>query len=627
MQKHNRSVFTLGALAAIFAVASFQAHAQYSNDPTDLYTSPNLESGIAIPSGGINPGPANLTGTTGSMYNPAVSAKPATGPADTTNLLGCGGVGQGEYTSALFNMPETFGKFQQDVNSMLAKQILAMNYIMPQTAALFDQLNNFGDQRYQIFQKGCNLDGLRQNAKDQYLKACVEDPKRLNDRKNIIKKYYADGPKGQEGDAMPERMINAMAYAQVWEICTNQYVSDTTVLDLRKKETKKFVEEVRRVENVTRAIVPLLCPAKKDNTDDSEEGCWQELLIPQVRMCLEGAFPCDSKEGAYAVNEPIVSMQRMYDTLRFIGDDLIMARRVNKFTSELNKFSSSMVSQAAKEAALSIGYTTLFRMEAGSSGVLKEPALSSGQIEGLDKSVRDFQIGYLNCQNADIMLPLKTFSTSINKAMDRAKMTAPKPELPKLVVGDYKSFVKLMQLKTSDNTDISQPQADAFANLAWSALGCTANHTVPLFDPNIVASLSTSCLPQDRYAFYSMASNDAAISATRDIYRYLNNRLKQAYARLMVETAVPVSSTEAGDKVPPTISPELNRRLATVVKEVMIPYVESQLARLDDAQNARGEFAQRVQQIYSNRSGCVYGAPASEPNQQRDRGAPGRPAG
>lgn len=125
---------------------------------TDVYISPEL-SGFGQPLGQVNVVPG-IEGMTTS-----VSATPAAIPTDNRNLLGCGGIGQGEFTSAVYNMPESFGKFQTDVNSLLARQILSLNYVMPQSAALFDQLNNYGNQRYQIFQNGCDLDSLKKMQK------------------------------------------------------------------------------------------------------------------------------------------------------------------------------------------------------------------------------------------------------------------------------------------------------------------------------------------------------------------------------------------------------------------------------------------------------------------------------
>ncbi len=628
MQCHSRFIVAIGAILASGFVGSVYADpagGSYTNAPNDLYTSPD-SFGIAIPSGGINPGPSHKD------YKPGVTSTPADAPANPENMLGCGGVGQGEYTSALFNMPESYGKFQKDVNSILAKQILAMNYIMPQTAALFDQLNNYGDQRYQIFQQGCNLDSLRKSAKDQYLNACVA--KIQPDRKKIIQ--TGGNPSGSASQGSPpylqgmsDEQINSWAYAQAWEICSNQYVSDTTAMAMRKEMNENFAKEVRRVENVTKAITPLLCPFNMDGQNEFSKGCWAELLIPQVRVCLDGAFECDSKEGAYTVTEPLLGMQRLFDAMRYVMDEQVMARRVSPYMAKLYvALPKDTVVQAGREAALSTAYGTLFRMSQGGQGVVSKTQFSSpANVEAVDVSTQAFQLGYLNCKDPDMFMPLRTLRDSVNKEVDRMT-TSKKPQKPELAEfkrANVTEFVQQMKLMDGDGNELDNSKQegkmaiDALGSVMWASLGCSANQTVPLFDPNIVASMTTQCMAPDRYAFYSMAGHDVSLAATRDIYRFLNYRLKQVYSQLLVDARVPktvVSGTSAGGSgsTSPTINPELNNRLAVVVKETMIPYVENQLARLDEVQKSRGQFAQRVQQIYANKSGCMYGTGPGAPS-------------
>ncbi|RYG60987.1 MAG: hypothetical protein EON60_05185 [Alphaproteobacteria bacterium] len=498
---------------------------------------------------------------------------------------------------------------------MLAKQILAMNYIMPQTAALFDQLNNYGDQRYQSFQQGCNLDSLRQGAKDQYLKACVA--KIQPDRKAMLKNGGAAPAAGGAAAATPpylkdmtEAQIDSWAYAQAWEVCSNQYVSDTTILTMRKDMNEAFAKEVRRVENVTKAIVPLLCPYEKEGTEDMQEGCWAEMLIPQVRVCLEGSLECEGGENAYKITEPLLSMQRMFDAMRYIMDDAIIARRINPYLAELDKLDDNLVQRAGREAALSTSYGTLFRMEAGAAGMTdKTPFSNPTNVVPVNKSVRGFQLGYLNCKDPDIFLPVKALRDKI----DIELKTGTKPVLNVLALSDYNAFVESMKLTDGDTTvldnskEAGKTMIDAVAAVMWSSMGCTANQSVPMFDANIMSSMSTQCSATDRYAFFTMAGYDVSMAATRDVYRYLNYRLKQTYSQLLTDARVPrpISSSVTTS---PTINLELNNRLAAVVKDTMIPYVDAQLARLEEVQKSRGQFAQRVQQIYANKSGCVYGS-------------------
>lgn len=574
----------------------------YESVPTDLYSSPNNG---ALPSGQINVVPG-LAGTT------AVSKDAAGVPTDNTNMLGCGGVGQGEYTTGLYNMPETFAKFQQDVDSLLSRQMLVMNYAMPQTAALFDQLNNFGNQRYQSFQQGCNLDALKQDAKKQYLEACVT--KLTPTRKTLIEGMMT-------GDIKPkEPLLSSMAYAQAWEICSNQYVSDTTASTMRKDMNDSFAKQLRSVENVTNALTPLLCPVS--GTDTEGQGCWQTLLIPQVRLCLDSSLGCADTSG-YKVNAPLLTMPRFFDTLRFLMDEVVIARRVVDFNQQLtkNNVDGSTQKLAASEAVLYLSISTYQRVSSGggsSGSIIMGSNIAENQKP--DSSVSDFQVNYLNCKDADIMSPIKQYADRLTKRLEGRKGGAVTITAKELIKTDYDKPIEKLAL-----TDASTEQVAALKALSYASLGCTANQQIPMFDPNIMASLQNQCMPEDRYAYYSMAGNDVALAATRDVYRYLNQRLKQAYTRLLTEGTVPSTgssmvtpnsnSPNAGGggqtgtttSVSPTISPELNARLARVVKEVMIPEVESQIERLNDLTNTRGQFAQRIQQIYATKSGCVYG--------------------
>jgi hypothetical protein len=80
----------------------------------------------------------------------------------------------------------------------------------------------------------------------------------------------------------------------------------------------------------------------------------------------------------------------------------------------------------------------------------------------------------------------------------------------------------------------------------------------------------------------------------------------------MTEQLVPqaANATAGTAGTTPTVSRELNARLATAVKEAMIPYVEGQLERIDELSRVRGQYAQRVQQIYATKSGCMSVASA-----------------
>lgn len=588
----------------------------YNAVPTDLYIAPNNSSGIAIPSGAIDLVPGIATSTAVASSTAAIpTGAPTPAADDITNLMGCAGVGQGEYTNSIYNMPETTDKFKQDVDSTFAKNLVIMNYVMPQTAALFDQLNNYGNQRYTQFQKGCNVSSIKQDTKNQYLNTCVAEQLPL--RRTIITTNLTGN------FALKEPQLSAEAYAQAWEICSNQYVSNTTAVATRTKALTDFATQTRALENVTNAIQPLLCKSTGKNSDNSDAGCWQTLLIPQVRLCLDDTLGCTDSKG-YSVNDPLLTMPRLFDTFRYIMDDTVIARRVNNFNQTVSYLSipNTIQRSVAIDASLELSAVTLNRN--GTSGSGQGTSISGNpSTDSPDVNVSEFQFSYLNCKQADILNPLKWYAQLLNtqhaKTTNSQQTTGATPasaatqniSVSILAQSDYKKVLDQLKL-----TDASDAQKQALLSLSWTSLGCTANQSVPIFDPMITASLNTQCTPDDRYAFYTMAGYDVSLTATRDIYRYLAMRLKQVYTQLLINavtpagaspTAVTGSTGAATTPAGPTISPEINRRLATVVKEVMIPYVESQVDRLNDQANTRGEFAKRVRQIYASKTGCIGG--------------------
>jgi hypothetical protein len=566
----------------------------YGYPPNDLYTSTPGESlGISIPSGAMT-----LTPSKDHQPDGAFTTTPAA-TGDTTNYLGCGGVGQGDYTTALFSMPEVFTKFQTDVNSTLAKQILTMNYSMPQTAALFDTLNTYGNQRYLQFQQGCSLDALKQDAKRQYLTACMTTDL-INKRKQYVQQAaQSAGSSSSGGSSSAGRgsAVTAMAYAQALEICNMQYATDSDAVNARTQSNKGFADEVRQVENINAAIRPLLCNTKQEGTSTGGNGCWAELLLPQVRMCHDNSLEGGCGDGTeYGVREPLLPQVRFFDTLRFIMDDIIVNRRVLPLIQKANVMVGPPAQRKAANGAsimLSVGG---YNRNAGSD------IATTGEVTTIpDTGIRPFQLSFLNCKDADILTPVKYYMANLNMAISKvAGATQLSLDLP---VDDIKKAIARVKVDGMSDDDFTSLEA-----LMPTALGCAANQNVPIFDPNLTASLTLQCGPMDRVAFYSMAGSDVALVATRNVYRYLALRLKQVYGQLISQGLVPVTPTTAGTASSSStgiVSPELNRRLANAVKEIMLPAVEAQIARLDEINQTRGDFAKRVEKIYNTKTGCV----------------------
>lgn len=560
------------------------AHAQTTPtaDETSRYST-GEDSPLGLPSGLINLRQKQNVGTLDRSDEFAGSMK--TTVDGNENLQGCGGVTQSDYTSAIFNMPEVFNKFKKDVNTDLAKQILTYNYSLPQTAALFDTLNTYGNARFQQFQKACNLDSLKQDAKNQFVRSCMSDTL-IKARKDIIDKANKStsgssgaGASGVKKDKFTDDEVEAQAYAQAWEICNNQYVSDTTLVQLHKDVNKAFAESMRASEDVNAAIRPLLCDY--NNTD---QPCWPNLFLPQVRICNGDEFTdgCDDKKAGtakgYGVKDPPITVVMYTDFMRFALEDF-KKKVIEDFYQKVNNVDVPTQEKAATAAS----YKLMMGMETYSLA-------GYANVAGLQQ--------YMNCRSDDITSLLKTYGGEMS-------ITPATYE-----VNDYRTISDKMDFpKTADK------DKDAFPHLVHTVLGCTVNQVIPILDPKITFYLNNKCqkndLGDDRAAFYAIASYDVTVNAARDTYRYLEVRLKQVYGRLLNEGGAGVSGTlpaAAGSTDTKALdSPELRRRLASAVKEIMLPAVESQIERLNELNATRGQFAQRVQKIYKDRQGCVSG--------------------
>jgi len=554
----------------------------------DLYLSPRLPDSYSSslrfpPSGAINISPNENNGPISNTFDPTLGAV-----GEISNSLGCAGVGQGEFTSGLFNMPEVYTKFQQDVQSSLSKQLLSLNFVMPQTSALFDQLNTIGNQRYDQFQRGCTVTPVQADAKQNYMLACVE--KLIPERETIIEE--TNNQQAQTA-RIPEDQIGPMAYAQAWEICANQYVSNTTAMEVRTERLTAYYTKLREAERVDLAIRPLLCQITQEGDEDGA-GCWAKFLIPQVRICLGNNLEGGCTEGVYGVKEPLVPMQRLFDTMRFIMENDVIQNRVVPFNNGIRALNASTRQQAAREATIVMSTTKL----TGSSTTLV------GQVAVMPtEAVRDFQLNYLSCKNNDVLNGYRQYKRFIEKQMNQNGATSDIPDLLPFNFAVIESTIEKMELAAEENSTSDEADIKAVSALLESAMGCTANQSIPIFDPNITAALQTTCSDEDIYAFYSIAGNDVAAASTRDVYRYLNFKLKQAYTRLMTEAMVPVSDT-TNTSVSPTYGPELNAKFAQVVKDVMIPYTETQIERLNDINASRGQLGQLVNEIYASKNGC-----------------------
>jgi hypothetical protein len=514
-------------------------------------------------------------------------------PTDLANLQGCGGVDYSTYTGALFNMPQEYTRFQRDLNSLLGKQLLTFNYSLPQTSALFAQLNTMGTERFAQFQRACNVSDLQQKAKNEYLKACLvaEIPRREADLVDKISRQNvaiaasvppADLPDGTTSPR-PQRIEleerRRMAYAQAVEVCNLQYSQENSAL--RTATNTEIAVKMRSGELVTNRLRQILCPASPDLAAGNVSPCWPLLLLPRVRVCAAEELGCGAG-GYYGVRTPMVEVQQVLDAILTVMLKNVQPNIIDRFNREL---SDKGVEDAGQKIAAD-GAT----QKLNSTEITPPPPPTEKILANLQR--------VLNCPTFDMLRPMSTYVEELNQVL-RKYSSAPIGPVAPITIGTvdtaaFSSVVDAMNLAASGFAeDINQ-----LPGALQIALGCTINRAVPMFDPQVTYALN-QCTVKDRYAFYQVSANLAAMQATRELYNFTLSQLRQVSFRLL--------NPEDDSNFP---GKELAEKQHAAVREVMIPAMENALKSLDEMASAKGKFGQRVGEIYANRSGCVYGTSA-----------------
>lgn len=509
---------------------------------------------------------------------------------DLANLQGCGGVDYSTYTGALFNMPQEYTRFQRDLNSLLGKQLLTFNYSLPQTSALFAQLNTMGTERFSQFQRACNVTDLQQKAKNEYLKACLvaEIPRREADLVDKISRQNvaiaasvppADLPEGA-ASPRPERIgqdeRRRMAYAQAVEVCSLQYSQENNAL--RTSTNAAVAVKMRSGELVTNRLRPMLCPASPGLAAGSVSPCWPLLLLPRVRVCAAEELGCGDGSGYYGVRTPVVEVQQVLDAML-----TVMLKNVQP--NVIDKFNQQLAEKGVEDASLNIS------ADSASQKINTNPPTKNVFTE---KILANFQRN-LNCPTSEMLYPLTTNIAELNLILQKSGETP--ITIGTVDAAAFSGVVSTMNLTAASGftEDVNQlPRA------LETALGCTINRAVPMFDPQVTYALN-QCTVKDRYAFYQVSANMAAMQATRELYNFTLSQLRQVSFRLL--------NQEDDSNFP---GKELAEKQHAAVREVLIPAMEDALKSLDEMAAAKGKFGQRVGEIYANRSGCVYGTSAQQ---------------
>ncbi len=525
-----------------------------------------------------------------------------TPPSPTENdlaaLQGCGGVGQDDYTATLFNDKKVFENFsQRDVNSKLARDLLTYNYSLPQTAALFEQLYTYGNQRYQQFQKACNLTALQQDARQQYINQCIPA---------VVATLTNDDVTVQTGgQTAGAPTVESLKAARAYDICLQQYNEKSR--EVLKQTSQSFAQAQAEAADVNKLVRKYMCPETLAGQQGGTGGtCWPNLLVPQVRLCTTENWSSACTEKGYGVTEAPLRLNTLHDALRTAVADGLVRKTVNPFRQNL-------ITAQVTNAMLELAAT-------GSIARLGTTASSS-----IDPIVKSFVAGIM-CQQTDINAPLDALSKEVQGMLSRdrnrdkqasgndmADVTA--LAITPFTLADYASVASKIQFPASPLIDTDKA---GLGPLLEVAAGCAANQQVPFLDPQLFMNVVNTCNEDSQRAYLAMSAFDVATAATRNIYEYVEGRLKFTLGQLeSADISVPLvtqaADANSGAAAQPGAQPaaplpqsvELRRRAAVVVGTVMLPAVQQQLKRLETLAASRGEFARRLEGLFKTKDGCL----------------------
>jgi hypothetical protein len=583
--------FLFAVLASLLGVGAWAQGSGARDSAQGLYNEPlsylPADSGIGAPSGmlgiGVPGGPEGFTGA----FAPGTPQQ-----LETDLVQGCGTVGINDYQGQLFNNEQTFDQFRtQDVNSELARQLLTYNYSMPQTAALFGQLNQFGADRFRNFQHGCALSTQQADARTQYVRECVQAVLQNNsiDLATLQPNSSTGAPEATKAELRTRRT------ARAYDMCTQQYTENTRTLLAQSQQT--FAESQRVAQDINGMIKPLLCPAFNNTAGPAAPTtCWANLFLPQVRLCAEGNPDCaGTTNNGFGVRAAPLTASVYLDVQRVAIGKAFTEKTLAPFRQSLVSIDNATQKLAAQSAMRSLAATT------GTAAT--------------NQNLQAFQGGFLNCRVAEMTAGLKAFGDALT-----AMQTSNNPNTPAsnanqdnvqnlsitpFGTADYTPLIqRLWNAPATTRPDRGNDDTDLNVQMAIAA-GCAINQDVPFLDPILTANLA-SCGADDQNAFYTMAAMDVATAATRNTLRYVAQQLNAALGQLEAGGAEPISFTSGSQVIPLRLTALQQQRAAVAVRTIMLPSLEQQLARLDELERRRGAFAQRVSKLYNEKTGCLF---------------------
>lgn len=233
------------------------------------------------------------------------------------NLLGCGGIGAFNFMNTTFNMNNIIDQLKQNMQTMLAKQLLIQAMSIPQVSAIFDTLNAFGNARFSLFNQSCNLNQIKKEARQKIIDSCIATH---------------GGDKAKPADV---------------QTCQQDFDKDSNI----GKFVATAFKNICGFENFNQAIRPTAC---RDANGNATSSCAFMAFIPQVRLNLSGGVGgnsgsamCQTNSNYYGTRSAALPLQSVSDIMRSVSDIFI-----GKAQSQIDAYRTSGLTYAQLKAAL-----------------------------------------------------------------------------------------------------------------------------------------------------------------------------------------------------------------------------------------------------------------------------------
>lgn len=508
-----------------------------------------------------------------------------------SDFLGCAGLDIFSFFDVTFNLNNVIENFGNYLKTKLVKELLIKAFSSPQLASIFDTLQAFGNARLDMFNETCSIDEIKSEAKDLFVKKCVEE-------------YVTT--KGRSVD-------------QAITECTQNYDSESR--SMLTKFADEFVEKMKQSGNVGNLIRPLCAgqvggpPVGSPPPSQAKlMACDIMAFLPQFRLCYSaGTSDSSTSEcktsGSAARNSPLPS-SKVFTAINTVSFQAFQAigNGVGKVTNT--------ISQAGAVAAAN-AYTAAVKANGGLLGDViglfaentptTEPATRLalfnydltptyfGNAEGggddvesnIQKEFRDF----LHCTITDPFAVANDFIGFVNQREGLSIDVLNLDDEGKVPVSELINIDSLGPLSNQMKVD-----ALGAAKLLDMAMGCIYNHFLH-FDVGTIITLQ-SLAPADREAYFKAASNRAAYLGTELILRFLKQKVLEAHVALSGEVLSKATAPSGSDTVQKEADENPIPPQALEAIKVMAEIFENQIQALRAVREERDSFSAMSQIVY-----------------------------